>query len=474
MNISNLRSPLRQLHYWLKGYPLYRHREELEKSQFFSRAELATWQDEKLRKLIRHVYQTVPYYRQRMDELKLLPQDIRGVTDLEKFPILNRSDIRRHSANLISSTGSVGRPIWCKTGGTTGEPLRTANDLRGQAWSNAAYYRGLSWAGYELDRDRMACLFGGSLAHGRSVTSSPWRIGGQNLFLSAMDVREETVRDYWNSLQKFQPCFLKAYAAPTYLLAKGFAEAGLPPPNIKAIFTTSEYQPLAQRRFVEQTLHTQVYDYYGSVEINSLGYQCSQRGTDYHIPEEHAVIETLPDPDEQLPEPNGGSFLITDLDNYYMPLIRYRNGDAGVLSDTPCACGRSLKRIGRLYGRISDFLRSTAGTLVYGGTIDYVLGDTHHIREFCLIQETPTLCRLQFVADGTESEIPRAIERLHQFLGADMRIVPEQVEKIPLTRSGKRRFTISKLDEDREGLPATVRDPSVVANVETPSLELAR
>src|SRR5262249_3533437 len=136
-----------------------------------------------------------------------------------------------------------------------------------------------------------------------------------------------------------------------------------------------------------------------------------------------------------------GAFLITDLDNYSMPLIRYRNGDAGSLISEPCSCGRTLQRISPLLGRIADMLRSTDGAIVPGGIVSYVMRDTCFIREYCLTQEDFKRCRLQFVADDAGSEIPEVVDVLRRYLGDDMRIDTERVEKIPLTGAGKRNFT---------------------------------
>src|SRR5262249_25531546 len=208
----------------------------------------------------------------------------------------------------------------------------------------------------------------------------------------------------------------------------------------------SEHLPQYQRRYIEDAFQTRVFDYYGCVEITSVGYEC-ERHDGYHIPEEHVVVETLDDAQEDVRGPARGPLVITDLDNFYMPLIRYRNGDAGALTEEPCGCGRTLRRIAPLYGRVSDLLRSTDGTLVYGGIVDYVLGKTKHVREFCLIQEQPTLCRLQYVMEETDDEIPQVVEQLRQFLGQDMTIVTEAVPRIPLTVSGKRRFTMSRLND---------------------------
>jgi phenylacetate-CoA ligase len=445
MNIRFLRRLFRRAYYHLKSYPLYRLWEQLEQSQYWPRSDLAAFQDQKLHRLICHAYCSSSFYRRRMDERKLVPDDIRTVADLPKLPILTRQDIRVAGRQLLCETDTCGPPIPGTTGGSTGEPVTVWNDFRGTAWANAAYYRGVGWAGYDLDRDRLAILFAGSLKPGRSlVGKAKW--GHLTMSLSALDVRPETVPLYYESLRRFLPTYLKGYGNATYLLAKGFTEAGYAPLPLEGIFTTSEHLPDYQRQYIETTFRTRVFDYYGCVEINSVGFECPQH-QGYHVPEEHVIVETVDDAEEEAKGPKGGAFLLTDLDNYYMPLIRYRNGDAGVLTEEHCPCGRMLKRITPLFGRISDLLRSTVGNLVYGGIVDYVLGKTKHIREFCLIQEDQTHCRLQYVMEDSDHEIAEVVQNLQQFLGRDMNIMAEPVTKIPLTASGKRRFTMSKLHD---------------------------
>src|SRR5688500_3430110 len=138
MTACSLRRLARLAYYSLKGFRLYPLLDELEASQHWRHQQLDELRDDKLRALDRHAFDTVPYYRRRMEELHLGPDDIRGVADLPKLPVLTRREVRDHGSELISSKGSFGKPIWNSTGGTTGEPLCTANDLYGTAWGNAA------------------------------------------------------------------------------------------------------------------------------------------------------------------------------------------------------------------------------------------------------------------------------------------------------------------------------------------------
>lgn len=456
---------LRRSYYHIKDYPLYRILEQLEMSEQFSRAEMEELQSEKLRQLIRHAYDTVPYYREQMDSLRLQPCDIRRPADLQKLPVLTRSDVRKHHARLLSSSNNPRRLIWCRTGGSTGTPLKVANDTRGLVWSNACYFRGLGWAGYDMDRDRLGLLFGGSLDAARDRGRGRRKRASLALSLPAYDLDSSTVQQYWSELAAFQPDFLKSYSSIAYKLVHSLRAAGLPAFPLKGIFTTSEYQPPHWRREIEEFFATRVFDYYGSVEVNSLGFQCEANSQGYHIPEEHAIVETVRD--NLLPGEQSGPFLVTDLDNLAMPLIRYENGDAGELTSQICQCGRPLQRINRLHGRCSGFLQATDGTMVSGGIVDYVFGETQGISEFSLIQELEDLCRLILVRESFRDDIQGLIDTLRQFLGSDMRFEIEEVNEIPRTAAGKRNFTMNRLSS--RGLEPDPSDASPGRGINQPN-----
>lgn len=446
--LETLRRAVRRGLYRLKGFPLYSLLDQLQESQYWTRAELTEFQNQKLRRLMQHVYMHVPYYRRVMDELNLVPEDFRETGDLQKLPVLTRQELRKNSAKLRSSAPPSGKPAVYKTGGTTGEPLEIWKDLEAVVWGNAAYYRGLGWAGYNFDRDRLALLFGGSLKAKRSVLRTRGFTAGLNLSLSAFDITSDSLSEYYDRLRRFRPHFLKGYAGAVYLLAMKCLEANYNELNFEAAFTTSEQLPVSQRNIIESAFGCEVFDYYGCVEINSLGYECEfHQG--YHIPEEHAVVEVVPEANVGVESHGCGALLLTDLDNYQMPLIRYKNGDAGTVLDEPCACGRKLRRIAPLMGRVADLLLRTDGTPVLGGIATYVFRETRLIREFCLIQEELRRCRLQYVSDDSDDEVADAIVVLKRFLGADMEFITERLDHIPRIAGGKRRVTMSKIAHEQ-------------------------
>ena len=156
--------------------------------------------------------------------------------------------------------------------------------------------------------------------------------------LLGYDVAQDNVYAYIDSIRRSRVPFLIGYASSLYSLARMLVERGETLP-VQAVFTTAERLLPSWANTMRQAMHCQVYAYYGSGECNSLGYQC-QQGEAYHIPEEHVVLEVEPD-GGHTDRLGTGQVLLTDLDNYTMPLVRYRNGDYMTIGDTSCACGRS-------------------------------------------------------------------------------------------------------------------------------------
>src|SRR5207237_10646121 len=120
-------------------------------------------------------------------------------------------------------------------------------------------------------------------------------------------------------------------------------------------------------------------------------------------------------------------------------------------SNDPCECGRTLKRITRLYGRITDLLRGTDGNWVDGGVVDYIVSRAEHILRFRLIQVEEDRCIFQYVTEGGEDDVESVIARLKVYLGRDMVIELNRRESILPAPSGKRRLTICCLGEQLNG-----------------------
>jgi phenylacetate-CoA ligase len=167
-----------------------------------------------------------------------------------------------------------------------------------------------------------------------------------------------------------------------------------------------------------------------------------------HINAEHVLVESLTENGEIAKEGQRGELIITDLDNYAFPFIRYRIDDIGVLSTRTCSCGRGLPILERVEGRSFDITVGTNGRYL-GGTFWTLLLRTaiDGILQFQIIQEKwgEIIINLIVGSRFTESQKKRLIQLIHEHCGEDMMIQINLVSNIPLTKSGKHRFIISKV-----------------------------
>ena len=143
-----------------------------------------------------------------------------------------------------------------------------------------------------------------------------------------------------------------------------------------------------------------------------------------------------------------GPFLVTDLDNHALPMIRYRNGDAGALAPPGCACGRSLGRITRVDGRVNDVLYTTAGAAISGviGTHTFKMVDG--VEQFQIVQRRRGQVTIDIVRQAGYApaiEEPKIDRIFRQHLGRDAEIEIRYVESIPRTAAGKARFMINEV-----------------------------
>jgi phenylacetate-CoA ligase len=166
-----------------------------------------------------------------------------------------------------------------------------------------------------------------------------------------------------------------------------------------------------------------------------------------HITAEDIIVEIVDQQGTPLPYGEAGEIIVTHLATGDFPFIRYRTGDIGVLDSKPCICGRGLPLLKEIQGRSTDFLVAQNGTVIHGLALIYILRDLPRIRNFKIIQENLNLTRVWVVSDerlevGLTSKIKEGFKAR---LGQEVEIVVEEMNEIPLEKSGKFRYVVSKV-----------------------------
>jgi phenylacetate-CoA ligase len=378
-----------------------------------------------------------------MDREKLKPHDVQRASDLVKLPLLTKEIIRTNQNNLMSLNISQMKVTWSKTGGTTGEPMQICRNREAGAWANMCHERGLTWAGMKPD-DRRVSLFGGSLGVGvnrPSLVKHVSHLLRRDLFLPAFELRADTVGSYFDTIKRSKCRFLVGYTSAIYRLAK-LAEERNEDIRFTAVFPTAEILLPEWEEVIGNVFKCPVVPYYGCGEINALGYYRHQRH--YSVPDEHVIIEVM-QKDGSASLSGDGRFILTDLDNYAMPVIRYLNGDAGQISvysdsDSP------FTQIDRLDGRFNSFLMTDNGDLISGAMGPHIFRLFPSVSSYQIVQEDPLTIIIQIVpkAEFSEHDKQSLLCIFGRHLGSKMKILIQLVSHIAKPPSGKTMFVINR------------------------------
>lgn len=430
----------------LRGQTSLQILEDLEDSQWLSSDTIVELQWQKIGELLHHAQKNVPYYRGVMQKVGVTVAGIVYSRRLDLLPILERATITQQRDRLIAENISSDRLHPNSTGGATGEPLQFYDDLKGLNQSYAAVWRAERWCGVEIG-DRQAYLWGAnfdvSAYEGFMGRIRAWALN--MLMLPAWRLSKENALRFLRRTVRFRPRLLVCYAGSLYQWARLLDFRNYTIPGLEAIIVSAETLYDDWREAIEHTFGVPVYDRYGARDFKFVAQECAEH-SGLHIAAENCYVEIVRE--GRLAKPGElGEIVITRLDNWAMPFIRYRTGDLGVLSDTLCSCGRGLPLLERIEGRVQDAIITADGRFVSGLFFAHLMKDCPEVREFQVHQIAYDHLVIMLVTQPV-GRLPSQdrIERIvRDYMGADMRIDFDLRDQIPLTRSGKRRITISHL-----------------------------
>ena len=332
--------------------------------------DLRALQNERLVKQVKHVWDNVPYYRKKMEEKGVTPEDIKGVDDLHKLPFLKKDDLRE-----AYPYGLMGKPLSeCvriqSTSGTTGKRVvafYTQHDI--DLWEDCCA-RAIVAAGATRE-DVVHVAYGyGLFTGGPGLNGGSHRVGCLTLPLSSGNTDRQL--QFMTDLGSTILCCTPSYAL---YLAESIHERGLEDQiRLKAGIFGAEAWTEDMRRDIENKLGIKAYDIYGLTETSGPGvaFECEAQ-TGMHINEDHFIAEIIdPDTGEVLPEGSKGELVFTATDKEAFPLLRYRTRDICVLTREKCPCGRTHVKMSKPMGRSDDML-IIRGVNVFPSQIETVL-----------------------------------------------------------------------------------------------------
>ncbi len=335
-----------------------------------SREQIKAWQDERLVKQVKHIWDNVPYYRAKMEEARLTPEDIKSADDLHKLPFVTKDDLRE-----CYPYGLLAKPLdECvrihSTSGTTGKRVvafYTQHDV--DLWEDCCA-RAITAVGGDHE-DVVQVAYGyGLFTGGAGLHGGSHKVGCLTLPMSSGNTDRQL--QFMTDLGSTILCCTPSYAA---YLGESAKEAGITDKlKLKAGIFGAEAWTEEMRRDIEKSLGLKAYDIYGLTELSGPGvaFECeAQKGM--HINEDHFIAEIInPETGEVLPEGEKGELVFTSITKEAFPLLRYRTRDICVLSREKCSCGRTHVKMAKPMGR-SDDMMIIRGVNVFPSQIESVL-----------------------------------------------------------------------------------------------------
>lgn len=421
------------VHEQLRGRETAAHLRSLRQGEQAGAAAVSREHRIRLQALLEHCTCHVPYYR----------EILAGASpELAAFPVLERDTVRERGRDLLADN-AAGPLLPSSTGGSTGRPLVFWSDRVKEARHNAQKLRFRGWFGIRPG-DRQVDFWGSPIELGKA---SRLRVIKDRYFLnqvvlSAHELTPERLEAYARFLGRFRPRLVYGYPTVILRVARtleanpGLARGWRP----RVVVCTSEMLYPQVREQIASILQCPVANEYGSRDGGLVAHEC--RHGRLHIATEHVHVEV------DQPDADGiGDLLITNLDGYSMPFVRYRVGDRGCLGDgTDCPCGSPLPTLDRLEGRRNDFLVGAAGRRVHGSAANYVMRDMPQVAQYRLVQRADLSLDIEVIASGPwGADETRAVTRgMQGILHAEVPVRLQLVDHIAPSPSGKYRWVESE------------------------------
>ena len=335
-----------------------------------SREQITKWQTEGLIRTVKHAYENSAYYRKKMDDHGVKPEDIKSLADITKLPFICKDDLReaypygllcmplRDCVRIQSTSGTTGRRVIA---------FYTQHDI--DLW-DATCARAIVAAGGTPDDVVQVCYGYGLFTGGPGLNGGSHKLGSLTLPMSSgsTDRQIQFMQDLGSTIL----CCTPSYAA---YIGETIVERGLQDTiKLKAGIFGAEAWSEEMRRDIEKNLRIKAYDIYGLTELEGPGVSyecCEQRGM--HICEDQFIAEIIdPNTGEVLPDGEKGELVFTSLNKQAFPMVRYRTRDICVLSHEKCSCGRTHVRMSKPMGRSDDML-IIKGVNVFPSQVETVL-----------------------------------------------------------------------------------------------------
>jgi phenylacetate-CoA ligase len=400
-----------------------------------------------LARLLRHCAANVPYYagliRAAGDGYE---QD--AAAYLRRLPLLTKDLVREHFTGLTSRDLAARRWVYNTSGGSTGEPVKLIQDREYQDRQMAIQLLSFQWAGRRFGEPALR-IWGSE----RDILqgSERWQMRllnrlSNDRYLNAFDMTPAKMHRFLAQLNARPPKLIVAYAQAIYELARFAQRQSVAVRPQHAILTSAGTLYPWMRAAIEAVFGCPVFNRYGSREVGDIACECSEH-TGLHVFPWGNYVEIVDEEGQPVPAGVEGDIVVTNLNNYAMPLVRYFIGDRGTLSPAgACACGRRGQMLQTVSGRNIDVFKKRDGTLVDGAFFFHMLYYRDWVHKFQIVQADYEWMVFRVATTQStydERELDEIVRETRLVMGADCKVDFEFLDDIAPSPSGKYRYAVS-------------------------------
>jgi len=423
--------------------------------------DLRRYQDKSLKKIVRYAY-TVPLYHDKYKKAGVHPEDVNGIQDISKLPMISKEDIKSYYPDgIISSKTSKEKLIEISTSGTTGKSLSLYGDMYDAILWLFWYIRILKEYGINWRKNRVTVI-GDFAPHtigtGYLIKGLLSNLKNNFLFknIQWLDTNDEP-KAIIKEVNRFKPEFIGGYVGMLGHLAllkeEGFGECV----NPRCIATIGSVLTEPLKKLLEEAFDARVFEVYGATESGTIAYQCKYGH--YHVMSDLVHLEFLKN-GLSVGSKEPGRLILTKLYGGGTPIIRYDavNDIVAPLYER-CDCGMPGDLIDRIYGRDDLSLYFSGGRALLPSSISEIHGrilyglKTNKVKETRIVQHSLKKIEIKIVIDNKLREKGPSIEKIFSIIkngyqekvGSDVEIIVREVDKV--SKKGPR--IISKLDRNK-------------------------
>jgi len=434
--------------YWKKRRygGIFKQELELFKArEFYTSEEWSSYQEQCLKELLLHAFETVPFYRDKYESHGFHRKHFKSfkLSNLKDLPMLTKDELRRFGTTTLLSRRREPNGAFFASSGSTGTPTQILFSRKmHQRWSAAFEARIRNWAG--VTRFDSRGMIGGRRVVPEGDGRPPYyryNFIEKQVYFSAYHISPSTIENYVQGLKNHQVQYLTGYAQSNFFLARFLVEHAIKVDGIKAVITSSEKLTDPMRETFKKAYGCKAFDSYSGLE--ACGLISESENGQLLVNPDVGILEILDDQGNPVEFGQVGEVISTGLLNFDQPLIRYRIGDLVELAkEQATKCGREMTVIKGIAGRVEDVVIGKDGREMV--RFHGIFVGLPNLQATQVIQESMGKFKIKFVSDHPLSEKEQVTirQRMRSQLG-EIDLELERVLSIPLSKNGKARAVIS-------------------------------